>query len=265
MMTRLRIAGLPVVLVLVVNAVPAQEKLERGEWIQLFNGKNLDGWTAKIKGYDLGDNFGDTFRVEQGVLHVSYDRYDNFGTKFGHLFYREPFSHYLLRVEYRFVGQQASGGPTWALRNSGVMLHCQDPKTIERDQEFPVSIEVQFLGGSGAGERPTANLCTPGTHVVMDGRLITRHCTNSSSKTYHGDEWVTVTIEVRGSKVIKHMIDGKTVLEYNEPQLDDGDAYGKKVLAQRGGEKMIDRGYISLQSESHPIEFRKVELQKLGD
>jgi hypothetical protein len=145
------------------------------------------------------------------------------------------------------------------------MIHCQDPQTIEKDQDFPVSIEVQFLGGSGTGDRPTANLCTPGTHVVMNGELITRHCTNSSSKTYHGDQWVTVEVEVRGNKVIRHTIDGDTVLEYNEPQLDDRDPFGKKLLAERGGNKMIDSGFISLQSESHPIEFRKVELRKLAE
>ena len=91
---------------------------------------------------------------------------------------------------------------------------------MTKDQDFPVSIEVQFLGGTGTGERPTANLCTPGTHVVMDGQLITRHCTSSKSKTYHGDQWVTVEIEVHGSRLIKHIIDGQTVLEYTAPQLD---------------------------------------------
>jgi hypothetical protein len=255
-------AGLLVVL-FTCPASLAQDTATRGDWIQLFNGRNLDGWKAKIKGYEFGNNLGDTFRVENGVLKVSYDGYNSFDSRFGHLFYREKFTHYVLRVEYRFVGDQVPGGPNWAVRNSGVMLHCQDPETIEKDQDFPVSIEVQFLGGTGSGDRPTANLCTPGTHVVMNGELVTRHCTSSSSKTYHGDQWVTVEVEVRGNKVVKHTIDGKTVLEYNEPQLDDRDPWGKKLLAQRGGNKMIDGGFISLQSESHPIEFRKVELRKL--
>src|SRR6266567_2083871 len=118
-------------------------------WINLFNGKDLTGWTPKIKGYELGENFGNTFRVEDGVMKVSYDQYNKFDRKFGHLFYKDKLSHYRLRVEYRFVGDQCPGGEGWATRNSGVMLHCQPPETMAKDQDFPASIEVQFLGGLG--------------------------------------------------------------------------------------------------------------------
>jgi hypothetical protein len=241
-----------------------QENSRQEQWIPLFNGKDLSGWTPKIRGHELGDNFGETFRVEDGVLKVAYDKYDNFNNQFGHLFYKEPFSHYRLRVEYRFVGEQAPGGPGWAVRNSGVMVHGQAPHTMSKDQEFPVSIEVQLLGGSGTGQRTTANLCTPGTNVVMNGELVTRHCTNSKSKTYHGEQWVTAEIEVRGNQLIKHIVQGETVLEYSQPQLDERDADAQKLLA-RGAEKMLEGGTISLQSESHPVEFRKVELLKLDE
>ena len=234
-----------------------------GRWVPLFNGRDLAGWTPKITGRELGDNWRDTFRVEDGLLKVKYDQYPEFGGHFGHLFYKDKFSQYRLRVEYRFVGGQTKGGPGWAVRNSGAMLHCQDPKTMTKDQEFPVSIEVQFLGGDGRNERHTANLCTPGTHVEMGGRLITRHCTDSTSKTYHGDQWVTVEVEVRGNEVVRHVIDGKVVLEYNKPQLDDGDRDAKRLL-EAGAPKMVSEGYISLQAESHPVEFRKVELMRLG-
>ncbi len=242
-------------------AGPAETRAS-GEWIQLFNGKNLDGWTPKITGYQLGENFGNTFRVEDGVLKTAYDGYDQFRGRFGHLFYREPFSHYLLRVEYRFVGEQVAGGPGWAVRNSGIMIHGQSPESMEKDQDFPVSIEVQLLGGTGAGERPTANVCTPGTHIVMEGKLVTRHCNSSRSKTYHGDQWVTVEVEVRGNSVIRHIVNGETVFEYTQPQLDEGDNDARKLI-EKGQNKMLSGGTISLQSESHPIEFRKVELKKL--
>lgn len=248
--------------------VPAQDTQSKPEnaasdWISLFNGKDLTGWIPKIRGYPLGENWGNTFRVENGLLKVSYDQYKKFDNRFGHLFYKGEFSNYVLRVEYRFVGEQVPEGPGWAIRNSGAMLHGERPEEMDLEQEFPASIEVQFLGGSGTGERSTANLCTPGTHVVMDGKLITRHCTNSTSKTYHGDQWVTVEIEVRGNDVIRHRIDGKEVLSYNEPQLDDTDEHAKKLIAKHG--RKLDRGTISLQSESHPIEFRKVELRKLEE
>lgn len=242
-------------------AAPAEADPQDGGWISLFNGKNLDGWRPKIKGYALGDNHANTFRVEDGVLKVAYDRYSQFDGKFGHLFSTEKFSHYVLRIEYRFVGDQVKGGPGWAVRNSGVMLHCQAPETMRQDQDFPVSIEAQFLGGLGKGERPTANVCTPGTHIVMDGKLVTRHCTSSRSKTFSGDQWVTVEIEVHGNGPIRHRVNGELVLEYEKPQLDDKDPDAARLLGT--GDRMLHEGYIALQAESHPIEFRKVEIRRL--
>ena len=232
-------------------------------WISLFNGKDLTGWTPKITGHDLGVNFGNTFRVENGVMKIGYAGYTKFNGQFGHIFYKKSFSHYRLRIEYRFTGKQVPGGPGWAFRNSGVMIHCEDPKGMTKNQNFPTSIEVQMLGGKGTGKRPTANLCTPGTHVVMNGKLLKRHCTNSTSKTYHGDQWVTMEVEVHGNGRIKHIIDGKTVITYEKPQLDEGDAHAKAIAKKYG--KMLSGGFISLQSESHPVEFRKVELLPLDE
>ena len=249
------------ILLLASAVAVAEDKPREGKWIQLFNGKDLTGWKVKITGYEAGDNFGNTFRVKDGLLTVAYDKYDKFDGKFGHLFFTEKFSHYIIRVEYRFIGEQVPGGPGWALRNSGIMLHGQSPESMRKDQKFPVSIEVQLLGGSGSGKRPTANLCTPGTNVEMGGKLIRRHCLSSKSKTYHGDRWVTVEVEVRGDEVIKHIIDGKTVISYQKPQLDERDADAKKLI--KDGVKALTGGTISLQSESHPVQFRKVELMKL--
>ena len=231
------------------------------DWTPLFNGRDLDGWTPKIAGHPLGEDPFDTFRVQDGAIRVAYDKYEKFDNRFGHLFYKTPFSRYRLRIEYRFTGEQCPGGPGWALRNSGVMVHGQPPETMGKDQSFPVSIEVQFLGGNGKDPRPTGNLCTPGTHVVMDGKLLTRHCTNSRSKTVHGDAWVVAEVEVLGSSSVKHFIDGELVLSYTEPQYDEEDAEAKKLI--RDGKKLIEGGSISLQAESHPIEFRKVEIRPL--
>jgi hypothetical protein len=235
---------------------------ETGQWVSLFNGKDMEGWTPKFRYHDLGENFLNTFRVEDGLLKVRYDGYDEFKNTFGHLFYKDSFSHYRFRVEYRFVGEQCKGGQGWALRNSGVMIHGEDPRGMTKDQDFPVSIEVQLLGGDGEKDRTTSNLCTPGTNVVMDDKLFQPHCTSSTSKTYHGEQWVTAEIEVRGNKIIKHILDGKTVLEYTKPQLDDRDAHAKE-LAEKNGGLMLSGGTISLQSESHPCDFRKIEIMLL--
>ena len=263
-MTRLRflLAAPLIAFVALPHPAPAEEpKTKDADWVPLFNGKNLDGWTPKITGYEYGDNYADTFRVEDGVIKVRYDKYKAFDGKFGHLFYKDKFSHYRLRVEYRFVGDQCKGGPGWATRNSGVMFHCQDPKTMRKDQEFPVSIEFQLLGGLGKGKRSTANMCSPGTHIVLDGKLYKPHCFDSKSKTYNGDAWVTAELEVHGSGTVKHFVEGELVLEYEKPQLDDGDADAKKLI--KDGKVLLEEGYLSLQAESHPVEFRKVEIKVL--
>jgi hypothetical protein len=257
-----RFAALPLAMLALQVAVAEESP---GDWIKLFNGRDLAGWTPKISGYDAGVNYADTFRVEGGILKVSYDEYDGpFHDRFGHLFYEKPFSSYVLRVEYRIVGQQYPGGPEWALRNSGLMLHGQTPESMPKDQPFPVSIEVQLLGGDGRNPRTTANLCTPGTHVVLDGKLHTQHCTNSTSDTYHGEQWVTVEVEVHGNQLIRHKIAGRTVLEYSRPQLDPDDPTARRLL-DAGADKMLSAGTISLQSESHPVEFRRVELRELAN
>lgn len=240
-------------------ATASADEAPEGQWIQLFNGKNLDGWTPKIRYQEPGVNHLDTFRVEDGVLKVRYDQYERFDDQFGHLFYKDTFSHYRLRVEYRFVGEQCPGGPGWAVRNNGLMLHGERPEQMAVDQDFPASIEVQLLGGNGVDERTTANLCTPGTNVVLRGELFLPHCTPSTSKTYHGDQWVTVEVEVRGNEVMRHIMEGEVVLEYTQPQFDPRDAHARELAEKQGG-LMLHEGTISLQSESHPTDFRKIEL-----
>jgi hypothetical protein len=249
--------------VLPLSAFADKDAQKNEAWVPLFNGRDLTGWIPKFKGHELGVNYADTFRAEDGVLRVVYDGYSQFEGTFGHLFYKTPYSNYVLRLEYRFVGDQAQGGPGWALRNSGIMIHSQPPETMAVGQDFPVSIEVQLLGGDGQAERPTGNLCTPGTHVVMDGKLVTAHCTTSRSKTYHGEQWVKVEVEAHGNGRIIHRINGEPVLEYEQPQLDPGDADAKKLI--KDSNRMLKGGYISLQAESHPVEFRQVEIRELPE
>lgn len=235
-----------------------------GKWERIFNGEDLSGWQMKITGYDLNENYGETFRVEDGKMVVAYDQYDRFDGKFGHIFYKEKLSHYKLRLEYRFVGEQLPGAPDWAFRNSGVKFHAPPPEIIPRDQRLLVAVEAQLLGGNGEDERPTANVCTAGTHIEMDGKLITQHCTQSSSKTYHGDQWVKLEMEVYGNDKVIHHINGEKVLEYEKPQLDESDDFAQFLMAQ-GFPRMLSEGYIALQAESHPVEFRNIEIMRLRE
>jgi hypothetical protein len=197
-------------------------------------------------------------------MKIRYDGYDQFDRQYGHIFYNTPYSNYLLQVEYRFVGEQANGGEGWATRNSGAMLHSQDPKTMLKDQDFPISIEAQFLGGNGIDKRSTCNLCTPGTNVEIDDKLFTPHCLNSSSETYHGDQWVTANFIVLGNSDVHHLVGQDTVLSYTKAQIGGGNVNPVDPKVKVDG-KMISGGYISLQSESHPIDFRTVRLIDLTE
>lgn len=266
----MKIIGIPVITAFVIvsmgfilpeksNTLSAQ-----GKWISLFNGKNLDGWIPKFTGHELGVNYQNTFRVEDGLLKVSYENYKTFDGKFGHLFYKQPFSKYRIRLEYRFLGNQIPGAPDWAYRNSGIKFHSQPPESMGIDQQSPVSIEVQLLGGDGENERPTANICSMGTHIEMDGELITQHCTESRSKTYHGSQWVEVEAEVNGGEIIKHYVNGKEVLSYSKPQYDTSDSNTKNLITDSDN-LLIKDGYIALQAESHPVHFRNIELLPLDE
>ncbi len=249
-------------LLLFVSSSLLGQKASKENWISMFNGKDLTGWTPKIRNYASGENFGNTFRVEDGKLVVRYDAYDSFNERFGHIFYKDKFSYYRIRLNYRFVGDQAINGPGWATRNSGIMIHGQAPQTMGKNQDFPVSIEVQLLGGNGKDKRTTCNLCTPGTNVEMNGKLFTPHCINSSSETYHGDQWVQAEVYVLGDSLVQHMINGQSVLSYQKPQIGGGNVGGQEVVFGTKGQ-LLTEGYISLQSESHPVEFKNIEILNL--
>jgi hypothetical protein len=238
---------------------------QQGQWLSLFNGKDLNDWIPKINHHPLGDNYRDTFIVRDGVLRVSYDRYATFTDEFAHLIYRTPFSNYRLRMDYRFVGKDTPGGPPWASRNSGVMIHGQAPESIGLDQPFPVSVEVQLLNGSDGETRSTGNVCTPGTRVDFDGVPLKDHCRNSSSRTYMGDAWVHLEIEVRGGRHVSTVVDGRVVLEYQNVQLDPTDLRAMEIYLSSGLKTPLEGGYISLQGEGHPIEFRNIQILVLSD
>ncbi len=246
----------------VTNQPPAEHP-GKPQWIPLFNGKDLAGWTPKFKGYPVGVNYKNTFRVEGGILKVDYSEYEKFNGEFGHLFWKDKLSHYRIRAVYRFVGKQIAGGPAWGFRNNGIMIFSEPPETMELDQDFPASIEVQMLGGGGPGDQNNGSFCTPHTRAVFNGSLTTTHRTSAKPKIYMGDDWVTIEVEVRGGKLIKHILDGETVISYSNPQLNPTDPHAQRLLA-KGFPQMLDSGYIAIQAETHPTEFRSIEILPLN-
>lgn len=233
-------------------------------WVSLFNGTNLDGWTIKIAKHPLGENYANTFRVEDGMIKVHYDDYPVFDQQYGHLFTNLAYSHYILRLEYRFTGTMMADAPKYVNLNSGVMIHAQSPQSMRMDQGFPSSLEMQFLADEGKGPRSTANLCTPGTHVVIDGKLVTQHIVKSTAPTFAPEEWVQMEVEVHGNDEVIHRVNGKEVLRYQHPQLDPTNNNAPATdLLEAGGNRMLSFGHIALQAEGQPVWFRKIELKSL--
>lgn len=232
-------------------------------WIDLFNGKDINDWNVKINHHETGDNYANTFRVEDGMIKVRYDQYGAFNNQYGHLYYKKPFSHYRLQVEYRITGDWKNDAPSYTIRNSGIMFHSQDPKTMPKDQDWPISIEFQLLTGLDDGKpRPTGNMCSPGTDVIYEGKIDSRHCIESKSKTYKNDEWVTAELIVLGDSLITHLINGDTVLQYSKPQIGGGVVNNFDPAIKADG-KLLKEGFIALQSEGQPVDFRKVRIMNL--
>jgi len=248
--------------VAVCSSCSRQER-PSGEWIELFNGKDISDWVVKIHHYPPGENYGNTFRVEDGTIQVRYDKYGDFNDRFGHLYYKTPFSNFHLSLEYRFTGKLQKGAPDYTLLNSGVMFHSQDPRNMPVEQNWPISVEMQFLADTGDGNpRPTGNMCSPGTDIVYEGSTYAGHCLNSTSKTFPPDEWVKAELIVYGDSIVKHIINGDTVLRYSRPTIGGGVVEGYDSATFKPGTPLKE-GYIGLQSEGQPIDFRNVKIRIL--
>lgn len=249
---------------LVACASGNKKKSTTGEWVELFNGRDITDWIVKVHHHDVGVNFGNTFRVEDGKIKVSYDQYGDFNDQFAHLYYKKPYSHFHLVVEYHFTGELQQGAPDYTKLNSGVMFHSQDPRTMPKEQDWPISVEMQFLAGLGDGKpRPTGNMCSPGTDIVYKGKMYGGHCLNSTSKTYDKNEWIRAELIVLGDSLITHIINGDTVLQYSKPTIGGGVVHGYDSVIWKPG-KPLTSGFIALQSEGQPIEFRKVAIKDLS-
>ncbi|OUJ71008.1 3-keto-disaccharide hydrolase [Hymenobacter crusticola] len=261
----MRLIPLTILVLLGLSSCTAGKRSrQEAAWIKLFNGQDLQDWMVKIQHHEVGENFGNTFRVADGVIQVRYDQYGDFNDQFGHLYYKVPFSYYHLKLEYRFVGTLQKGAPSYTLRNSGVMFHSQDPRTMPKEQDWPISVEFQFLGGLGDGQpRPTGNMCSPGTQIVYNGQLDERHCIESTSKTYDGEQWVRAELIVLGDSSITHIINGDTVMRYAKPQIGGGVVNRFDPAIKQDG-KLLTSGFIALQSEGQPVDFRNIELQDLS-
>lgn len=238
-----------------------EQLVKADKWVSLFNGKDLTGWKPKVKGFPIGENFGNTFRVKDGILMIRYDQYKTFDDHFGILFFDKKFTNFRLRAEYRFIGETfTEGGPSWGYKDNGIVYRSQDPSSVGLNQSYPVCLEYNFLGGNGKDERPTGEICALGTIVEIKGKKTTQTCTPPEVKrTVHGEQWVSIEIDVRGNK-ISQWVNGEKVLEFENPKYDPNNEFVKAL--GKSGDELIKSGYIGLQSNSHPVDFRKIEIME---
>jgi hypothetical protein len=73
---------------------------------------------------------------------------------------------------------------------------------------------------------------------------------------------VTVDLIVLGDSLVAHVMDGDTVLAYTRLVV-GGSAEEEFGVAARAEGLPLSKGHIALQSESHPIQFRRVLLRPL--
>ena len=260
----MKTASTTLFLLLLWGALAIAQDSNNENWVDLFNGKDLEGWTVKIAGHEVGDNYADTFRVEDGVLKCEYDDYKEFKGRFGHLYTNLAYSHYKLRLDYRFVGRQVPDAPHYVDLNSGVMIHSQPPQSMGIEQGFPASLEMQFLADLGKGKRQTGNACTPGTHLAFESNFTKKHIIKSSGPTLAADRWVSAEIEVHGNEMVIYRIDGDEVLRYSKPQLDPASKEAKPIV-DLGADIQLSSGHIALQAEGQRVWFRNIQLLNLNN
>ena len=255
------------------NNNEVKKETSKEDWESLFNGKDFTGWDIKIKDHLLNENYKNTFRVEDSMIRVVYSDYEKFNNQFGHLYTQKPYSYYKLKLQYRFVGDHLTDAPEWADRNSGVMIHSQSAQTVNLHQNFPVSLEFQFLCGNGKDTVPTGNVCTPGTYITYDGKLFLGHIQNSNSKTYLKNEWIDAEADVYGDSLVRHIINGDTVLTFTKPMIGEGfvsegnswtwAGIADSLIWINKANTPLKEGHIALQAESQPVDFRRIEILDL--
>lgn len=142
---------------------------QKGKWVELFNGKNMDGWK-------ISENPG-SFTVEDGVLKVAGPR--------GHAFYMGPvgnhdFKNFELMVEVK----------TMPKANSGIFIHTQ-----YQDTGWPnVGYEIQVNQSHGDWRKTGSVYSFQDVREVYveDGEWYTEHVIVKGSK---------ITVKVNGKTI----------------------------------------------------------------
>jgi hypothetical protein len=196
--------------------------------IQLFNGRNLDGWIpylwdAKEKKQDTTTPVSGVWTVKDGVLHCT-------GKPVGYIRTVDEYDNYRLSLEWRWPEGTERG-------NNGVLVHTTTPNALG---VWPKSIEVQ-LAKDNAGDFWVigTTLEVPDVEKRRQGR---RHLNLTDGSEKPVGEWNKIEIECQGDE-IKVWVNGD--------------------LVNHATKCSVTRGAISLQSEGAPVMFRNIVLTPL--
>ena len=126
---------------------------------------------------------------------------------------------------------------------------------------FPEVIEVKKLeherhNFGGIWHSDTAYLETP----PLGSMLIAREVPRFGGDTEFASQYLAYQALSEGMKKVLG-----TLKAVNSSAKADVSRTREDRIKEQGGEKMLREGYIALQAESHPIEFRKVEILPLDE
>jgi len=235
-------------------------------WVNLFNGKDLTGWTPLIHLSKVGVNTDSTFRpdLENNGIRVSYDKLTgSFGgdqCKCGLLYYNKPLTNYRIRVTYRFFDPTVSNAPSWGKNNSGLMIFGIDPTKVTGDPIYPPIIEIQILGTPSGGGSTNANECemrqfvnptVTATHTGTCGNNKDSKAPGSGKTAPAAGVWTTLEADVH--------ITGDTKV-YQWPDTTNAVLIMSKPMY---GTQAVTSGYLAIQSEGQPIVFKDILLKEL--
>jgi hypothetical protein len=229
--------------------------------VKIFNGQDLTGWVPLIKKSAFNVNYQNTFRADPAnqIIRVTYEDYPDtdFDGRYGMLYYDKYLTDYRVRLTYRFREPQAQNPSQWGKNNTGLMLFGIDPRDVMGDPDFPPAIEIQLLGTPSTGGTNNANLCQPGgmwvSKLFGENNGSGNGCKASKSgPAPTAGEWVTIEAEVLVSgetKIYQHPETITPVLSISGPMYNNQPVLG---------------GYMAIQSESQPVEFKDIELKELN-
>jgi hypothetical protein len=216
----------------------------------LFNGRDLSGWCVALEGRRPGEDPNGVFRVSDGVMRVS-------GEETGGIVSEKSYRDYVLRVEYRWVGKSV-GSRLGMAADTGVLYHSQG-EMFAWNGLWMRSFECNILRGRTGDFIIVSDKGAPVRYAAtVEGRVVADEA--NISNWFRLGSWANTedTPDVFPERRygewnrLEIVCDGSRV----EHWLND-------VLVFEAENLTPSQGRIQIQSEGHPVEFRRIDLKAL--